>query len=375
MTDAEGDRSLLNCRILVVDDEPANVNALLRLLGRAGYGDVEGITDPRQAMPSFRAHPSDLVLLDLRMPHLDGFDLLDLLRKEVSDDEYLPVLVLTGDLSQETREKALAAGARDFITKPFDLTEVLLRIKNLLEARVLHLQLQEHNRTLEKRVRERTRELAVAQVEILHRLALAAEYRDDVTGRHAERVGALASLLAERLGREKDEIRLLRRAATLHDVGKIGVPDGILMKPGRLTPGEWDRMRAHVEIGERILMGSGYPILEMAAEIARFHHERWDGEGYQNGLKGDDIPLSGRLVAVADVFDSLTHIRPYKEAQPVEEAVTYIANERGAHFDPAVVDAFLELAEEGILHRLDELVREGRDLWSGEVVPGLDPGE
>ncbi len=364
--------SLLSCRILVVDDEPANVRALLRLLDRAGYDRVEGLTDPRQALPRFREDPPDLILLDLRMPHLDGFDLLELLREEIPPDTYLPVLVLTGDLSQEVRERALAAGARDFITKPFDVTEVLLRIQNLLEARVLHLQLQEHNRTLEARVRARTRELAAAQVEILHRLALAAEYRDDITGRHAERVGALTSLLAERLGRPRDEVGLLRRAATLHDVGKIGVPDGILMKPGRLTPPEIHRMRTHVEIGERILKGSGYALLEMAAEIARFHHERWDGQGYQAGLKGDEIPLSGRLVAVADVFDSLTHMRPYKPAHSVEEAVDYIVGERGGHFDPRVVDAFLELAEEGVLHRLDEIVRNGRDLWSPESLPVLE---
>jgi putative two-component system response regulator len=365
------DTPLFSCRILVVDDEPPNVNALLRLLDRAGYRDVEGITDPREAMPRFKENPPDLVLLDLRMPHLDGFAILELLREEIPADQYLPVLVLTGDLSQEVRERALAVGARDFITKPFDLTEVLLRIKNLLEARVLHLQLKDHNRTLEQRVRERTRDLAAAQIEILHRLALAAEYRDDVTGRHAERVGALTSLLAERLGRDPSEVLLLRQAATLHDVGKIGVPDGILMKPGGLTPDEVRRMRTHVEIGERILSGSGYALLEMAAEIARFHHERWDGNGYQEGLQGEAIPLSGRLVAVADVFDSLTHMRPYKSAQPVEEAVSYIAEERGGHFDPAVVDAFLELAEEGVLYRLDDMVRDGHDIWSPDGFPAL----
>ena len=375
MPDALANIALLGCRILAVDDEPANVSALLRLLARAGYEDVEGVTDPREAIPRFRAHPPDLVLLDLRMPHLDGFDFLALLRQEIREDEYLPVLVITGDLSQEVRGRALAAGARDFITKPYDLAEVLLRIKNLLEARVLHLQLQEPNRTLEARVRQRTRELSAAQTEILHRLALAAEYRDDITGRHAQRVGALAAMLAERLGRSEDEIGLLRRAATLHDVGKIGVPDGILMKPGRLTAEEFDRIRSHVEIGERILTGSEIPLLEMAAEIARSHHERWDGEGYQGGLSGEAIPLSGRLVAVADVFDSLTHVRPYKSAQSIEEAVAHIASEQGAHFDPAVVHAFLELSEEGTLHRLDELVEGEQDIWSPEGPPVVGPDE
>ncbi|TVP47969.1 MAG: response regulator [Gemmatimonadales bacterium] len=359
---------LHDCRILVVDDEPSNVSALLRLLGRSGYGFVHGITDPRQALREMEDFAPDLLLLDLRMPHMDGFQVLDAIRTLTPETEYFPVLVLTGDLSPEVREQALSAGARDFITKPFDLTEVLLRIKNLLETRALHLALRDTNRHLEDRVRERTRELASAQLEILARLARAAEYRDDLTGRHAQRVGLLSSLLMAELGRPEDEVQLVRWAATLHDVGKIGIPDAILLKPGPLTPEEYTLMKSHVQIGEKILSGSRFSLMRMAGEIARTHHERWDGNGYQ-ALAGEDIPLPGRVVALADAYDSLTHSRPYKEAIASPDAVGLIAKDRGRHFDPAVVDAFLSLRDQGVLETLDARVRQGEGSESDPSVP------
>ncbi len=347
---------LQECRILVVDDEEPNVRALRRLLARGGYGEVESTTDPRDVPRIFHEFRPDLLLLDLRMPHMDGFEIMEYLQGEIPEGEYFPILVLTGDLSPEVQERALSMGARDFVTKPFDSTEALLRIKNLLEARVLHLQLQAHNQTLEERVRERTRDLAEAQLEILNRLAVAAEYRDDLTGRHAERVGLLSALIARELGLPAETVRLMRRAATLHDVGKIGVSDSILMKPGALTANEYEQMKLHTEIGDRILSGSRFPLLKLAAEIATSHHEWWNGQGYGQGLAGEDIPVSGRIVAVADVFDSLTHKRPYKRAFEHEEALRLIREGRSEQFDPSVVDAFMKLVEQGVVDRLDELV-------------------
>jgi putative two-component system response regulator len=340
--------TLQGLEILVLDDELQNIDVLQRLLTRAGYQHVRATTDALQALSMFQQRSPDLILLDLHMPVMDGFAVMASVRQHLPAGTYLPILMLTGDLETQTKERALSAGATDFLTKPFEATEVLLRIRNLLETRYLHTRLQHHNEELERKVRERTRELQEAQLEILERLALAAEYRDDVTGQHAQRVGVMAALLAREIGMDEDGADLIRRAAPLHDVGKIGIPDAILLKPGRLTPGELEVMRTHVEIGARILDGSHFALLKLAREIALSHHEKWDGTGY-SGLKGPDIPISGRLVAVADVFDSLGHARPYKQALPIDDVVAVIQSERGHHFDPEVVDAFLRLVESGAL--------------------------
>jgi putative two-component system response regulator len=334
--------------ILILDDELQNIDVLQRLLVRAGYTQVRATTNAVEALAMFRERSPDLILLDLHMPVMDGFAVMAAVREHLRPGTYLPILVLTGDLENVTKERALSAGATDFVTKPFEATEVLLRIRNLLETRDLHRRLQHHNEELEQKVRERTRELEEAQLEILERLALAAEYRDDVTGQHAQRVGALAALLAREVGMDEDGADLIRLAAPLHDVGKIGIPDAILLKPGRLTPGEFDVMRTHITIGARILDGSHFALLKLAREIALSHHERWDGTGYQ-GLEGTDIPISGRLVAVADVFDSLGHERPYKKALPVDDVIEVIQSERGRHFDPEVVDAFMRLVQRGTI--------------------------
>jgi putative two-component system response regulator len=334
--------------ILILDDEARNIDVLERLLARSGYKQVRATTNALEALGMFRERSPDLILLDLHMPVMDGFAVMAAVREHIPPGTYLPILVLTGDLETHTRERALSAGATDFVTKPFEATEVLLRIRNLLETRHLHIRLQRYNEELEEKVRERTRELDDAQLEILERLALAAEYRDDVTGQHAQRVGALAALLARELGMDEDGADLIQRAAPLHDVGKIGIPDAILLKPGRLTPSEFDVMRTHVAIGARILDGSHFALLKLAREIALSHHERWDGTGYA-GMKGPEIPVSGRLVAVADVFDSLGHERPYKRALPLDDVVEVIKSERGHHFDPDVVDALLRLVERGTL--------------------------
>jgi putative two-component system response regulator len=336
-------QDLRDATILVVDDEHQNIGLLELVLRQAGYTKVVSTTDSRKALPLFVEASPDLVLLDMNMPHLSGFQVLAQLRAELDRDAYLPVLVLSGDVSAETRQKALADGAMDFLNKPFDSTEVLLRIRNLLHSRFLHVKLQSQNRELEAKVRRRTRALEEAAVEILERLARAAEYRDDATGQHTERVGRLSGKLAAALGLDDSQVDLIRRAAPLHDVGKIGIPDQILLKPGKLTDEEFEVIKGHTTIGARILSGSHFPLLQLAEEIALTHHERWDGKGYSPGLAGEDIPISARILAVADTYDAMTHDRPYRSALPAEAAREEIAREGGRQFDPKVVDAFMSL--------------------------------
>lgn len=336
-------RLFKNARILIVDDEENNVELLRRLLLRAGFTKVEWTNDARQASALYTHFRPDLILLDLHMPHKNGLEVLDELNG-IAEASYLPVLMLTGDMTQEARQEALSRGAKDFINKPFSHQEVLLRIGTLLETRFLYLQIQSQNQMLEAKVRERTRALEAAQIEIIERLARAAEFRDDNTGQHTERVGQMAALLAREIGLPDHQVSLIRRAAPLHDVGKIGVPDAILMKLGKLTHEEFELVKTHTVIGARILSGSRFPILQLAEEIAFNHHERWDGNGYA-GVRGEAIPLAGRIVAVADVFDALTQQRPYKAAWPVGEALAEIERQRGRQFDPSLADAFLRIVE------------------------------
>jgi putative two-component system response regulator len=340
---------LKDARVLVVDDEYANVRLLERLLHLWGFMDVVTTTASADVPELCRTSRPDILFLDLQMPAPDGFALMELLADEIHGATRLPVLVLTADITQDVKKRALASGARDFLTKPFDPTEVELRLRNLLETRRLQLELQSHNETLERRVQERTRDLDMARLETLERLALAGEYRDDNTHEHAQRVGRSAARLADALGRAAYEVELFRRAAPLHDIGKIGVPDAILLKPGKLDRREFDLMKSHAGIGHQILSGSGSRVLRMSAEIALTHHERWDGSGYPAGLKGEEIPLSGRITAVADVFDALMHQRPYKEAWPLDAALAEIRHEAGRHFDPAVVEVFEASDPESLL--------------------------
>ena len=339
------DPDLTSSRVLIVDDQHSIVTLLRRLLDSAGFENHVSTTDPREFLPLYRSSQPDLILLDLQMPHMDGFALMEKLAAELPPQTYLPVLVLTGDVTPAAKVRALSSGASDFLNKPLDPAEVILRMRNLLRTRWLHTELQRHNEKLEKRVRERTQQLADAQTEILERLALAAEYRDDATGQHTQRVGTLAELIARRLGLREDYIGTLRIAATLHDVGKIGVPDQVLMKPGKLTPEEFASVQLHARIGAAILGNSRFPVLQTAGEIAVSHHERWDGSGYPFGLSKSAIPLSGRIVAVADVFDALIHDRPYKKAWPLRDAIAELRRLRGNHLDPQCVDALVGALE------------------------------
>ena len=341
--DRHGSAALGDSRILVVDDELANVRLLEGLLARWGFANVDGLTDPAVVPQRVAEAPPDLVMLDLHMPGLGGLELIGLLEPLTRDGTPIPILVLTADSTTETKRQALAAGASDFLTKPFDPEEVRLRVSNLLQNRRLEVQLKQHGDELEEHVRERTLELEQSRLEIAERLAMAAEYRDDETHQHAERIGLTAALLGARLDLATATLADLRRAAPLHDIGKIAIPDAILLKPGRLTPEEFETMKTHAIIGARILSGSRSGLLQMAEEIAGSHHERWDGTGYPQGLRAHQIPLSGRIVAVADVFDALTHKRPYKEAWRADEAVAEILSCASSHFDPDIVATFAEL--------------------------------
>lgn len=343
------DNMHLDAKILIVDDQDANLHLLKSILKKANYTNVMTISDPREVLHSFSMLQPDLILLDLMMPYLNGFEVMELLRPLIAQEDYLPILVLTADITPKVKHKALSSGAHDFLTKPLDTAEVLLRVGNLLKTRFLHRLLSAQNRNLEDEVRSRTSELQEAHIEILERLAVAAEYRNDETGQHIQRVSITSVLLASTLGVTDQNLELIRRASQLHDVGKIGISDDILLKPGKLTAAEFEVMKTHTTIGARILSGARSDLIRRASTIAFTHHERWDGHGYPQRLTGDKIPLEGRIVAVADVFDALTHSRPYKEAWPVEMALAEIKSESGSHFDPAVVEAFLELHKQARL--------------------------
>ncbi|MGH2853304.1 MAG: HD-GYP domain-containing protein [Solirubrobacteraceae bacterium] len=343
------EHELKQLQILAVDDEESNLLLLRRVLERDGYTNLQTTTDATQLPELFVKTRPRLVLLDLHMPKVDGFELMERLGPLSGERRSIPFLVLTADATEETKRRALSLGARDFLTKPLDHTELLLRVRNLLQVQQLQDRLYEQNANLESEVAERTSDLEQARLEILDRLSLAAEYRDDDTQEHAWRLGRTSALLAVELGLPHGDIELLRRAAPLHDIGKIGIPDAILLKPGKLTAEEFEQIKTHTTIGAEILSGSRSLLLGMAERIALTHHERWDGAGYPRGLGGEEIPLGGRIVAVADVFDALTHARPYKDAWAVKEAVAEIFHQSGRHFDPIVVRAFLRLEHPTLL--------------------------
>ena len=348
---------LKNGKVLMVDDQESNINLVFSILRDKGFLSLHSLTDSRRVLPMFTELQPDLVMLDLRMPNVDGLSLLKQLRSRIPGTEYLPFLIITGDLSDRTRQNALSLGAKDFLTKPINPAEAVLRIYNLLETRFMYLAIREQNRVLDRLVQQRTRELEAAQSAILRHLALAADYRDDLTGLHAQRVGLLASMIARAINLPEEEITLIRSAAPLHDLGKIGVPDQILLKEGTLTPAEFEVVKNHVNVGGRILSGSNYPLLKMAEEIARYHHEHWDGSGYQS-MKGDAIPLPARITALADAFDVITHTRPYKSASGLEETLTEIQSQRGRQFDPTLVDALLKVISGNSLFDLNQALQQ-----------------
>jgi putative two-component system response regulator len=328
---------------LIIDDDQQVSASLSRVLRKTGLGAIVATSDPTRALELFERHAPDVVLLDLHMPKLNGFEVLEQLRRSSACDGKVPIVMLTGDDDSRQKLLALSKGATDFLIKPLDTTEVMLRVRALLETRGLERRLADQNRTLEVRITERTKALEVSQMEMLDRLATTAELRDDDTGQHTCRVGRTAGRLALALGMSEPAARIIDPAARLHDLGKIGIPDSILRKPGALTQEEYELMKSHTVIGGRILSGGQSPLIQTAERIALHHHERWDGMGYPTRLAGADIPIEARIVAVADFFDALTHDRPYRPAFSVDRTVDMIRLSSGLHFDPEVANAFLEL--------------------------------
>ena len=339
---AQMQRDVSSARILLVDDEEINVRLLRRILSSGGYETIRSTSDGREVTSIFADFEPDILLLDLHMTPRNGFDVLRELGSVTKTNGTVPVLMLTADTSSESRRGALSLGAKDFLSKPFDTLEVLLRIRNLLETRFLYCSLESHNHALEERVAGRTRDLEQSQLEILERLTRTAEIRDDDTGHHTARVGELSCRLAEAAGLPACIVALLRRAAPLHDLGKVGVPDSILRKPGKLTPEEMALMKTHTTIGATLLAGGHSDVILMAERIALAHHEWWNGEGYPTGSTGFDIPIEARVVAIADCFDALSHDRPYRKAWPLPDVMKEMKQHRGCHFDPTLIDAFID---------------------------------
>jgi len=333
------EKTIKEAKILIVDDQPANVTLIEKMLDIDGYINVISTTDPTQVEAIYMEQNSDLVLLDLNMPVMDGYQVLARIREV--DPDYPPIIVLTAQSDRESRIKALDLGARDFLAKPFDRVELMTRIRNMLEVKIMTKAMKNQNIILDGMVKERTQELNDTRLEVIRRLGRAAEYRDDMTGFHIIRMSRYSQSLAVAAGMSEAEAEVVLNASPMHDIGKIGIPDRVLLKPGKLDAEEWKIMQTHVDIGVEILSGSDSVLMNMAAEIAQNHHEKWDGSGYPRALTAEEIPLTGRVVAVADVFDALTTERPYKDAWPIEKAVEFLKEQSGKHFDPKLVELFI----------------------------------
>jgi putative two-component system response regulator len=365
-------------RIVIIDDEPAQLRILQQNLIDAGYSNFATTTDASEAVHLIRQERPDLVLLDIVMPEISGIDILHILNLDQSLQQ-IPVVVLMDTANREVKQVCLELGVADFLSKPVDAMDLLPRVRNLLLNKQYRDQQASHAEWLEEQVRKRTAELAASREEVVHCLARAGEFRDDDTGHHVVRVGKYVRVIAQELGFSPSRIEVLELAAQLHDIGKIGVPDAILHKPGRLDDDQYAVMKAHCAIGKEIIqpfpqeeaailrtharMGASMlhvpssPLLMLAARIAQTHHERWDGSGYPLGLKGEDIPIEGRMTAVADVYDALSTRRSYKEAFPREKCFAILEEGRGTHFDPKILNAFFARSDDIIQIQLDYMER------------------
>ena len=360
--DLPHDRSTRDACVMMVDDQILNIDIVQAYLEEEGFHNFAVTTESVTALDTIRERRPDILLLDINMPRVNGLDILRAMRKDV-ELRLIPVIVLTAATDPETKLKALRLGASDFLSKPVDPSELILRLENVVAAKTLRDHLTDYSARLEQQVEIRTRELVRSRQEAIHCLARAAEYRDDDTGQHVIRVGRYAGIIARQLGLPEPAVELIEQAAQLHDIGKIGIPDSVLHKPGRLDDGEFELIKTHCDIGRQIIdpltekekrvlgkhtiMGSiimstgcSSPVLRLGSVIAETHHERWDGSGYPQRLVGAEIPLEGRIVAVADVFDALGSNRPYKTAFPLEKCFAIIEEGRGKHFDPRILNAF-----------------------------------
>ena len=336
------EEKILRAKILIVDDQDLSIRLLTEIFKKAGYSNITSTNNSREAKDFYQHIRPDLVVLDLNMPEVDGFEVMTQLQK-IEGDNYLPILVLSNEENQAIRLKALESGAKDFLNKPYDRVEVIKRIHNLIEVRMLNNEVRNQNKILEEKVKERTKELYDTQLDVIQRLARAVEYRDLETGMHIVRMSYYCASLAEKVGFNLEECEMILRASPLHDIGKIGIPDSILLKPGKLTPEEFAIMKTHTLIGGELLSSSSSKFMYMAREIALTHHEKWNGSGYPYGLKETEIPTIGRICCVCDVFDALLTKRPYKRAWTLEETIQEIERGNGTLFDPDMVEAFLKI--------------------------------
>ena len=330
---------VFDAQIFLVDDEEIYLELFSDVLKLAGFKHVQIFQCPHRAVARYQVQKPDLVLLDFQMPQLKGDDVLRLL----ADAYYYPappVIMLTTDHARRTCLDFLKMGVHDFLTKPVDPEELVYRVKNVLRMHMAHKESLQHTDTLDSLVQKRTSELLKTQNEILERLGVASEFKDKDTHFHTLRVGQYAGCLAKNLGFNADIVRELTITAPLHDIGKIGVPDSVLLKPGKLDADEWEQIKQHTIHGQNILKGSSSGLLKAAEVIALTHHERWDGQGYPYGLKNTETHIYGRITSIVDVYDALTMHRPYKPAWSHEQAVAHIVEGRGSQFDPELVDAF-----------------------------------
>ena len=326
-----------NWRVLVVDDTPANLAVLKETLAPEGYKLAFANTGEKALEIAAQISP-DLILLDVMMPGIDGYETCTRLKQDKKTSD-IPIIFITAKKETEDIVHGFKVGGIDYVPKPFQQEEVCSRVRT-------HLELRELQKHLEQMVLDRTQQLNDSRLEIVSRLGKAAEYKDNETGMHVVRMSHYSELLAKELGMDDHYCEVLLNASPMHDIGKIGIPDRVLLKPGKLDHDEWQVMKSHTTMGAAILEGGESELLKMSQTIAITHQEKWDGSGYPNGLKGEEIPLEGRIVAIADVFDALTSVRPYKKAWTVEEAVKLIEQESGKHFDPKLVPLFIKILPE-----------------------------